>query len=314
MGAASDDNWFVVVNPAAGGGKALRKWPHIADRLQRQGISFDVRITHDIAEVGPAVSAAISEGFRHFISVGGDGSHHTLINAAYPAPERLTMAIVPVGTGNDWARTFGIRRDIRQAVTHIVTGKVIRHALGTVTFDEGDRFRYFVNVLGCGLDGFVMQGMSRQPRRAGNTLIYLQHGIRALWKYRPGESTITCGDQQLRGTFITIHAGICRYSGGGMSFTPHADPCGRTLAVSCIRNAGHLALISNIPRLYLGTIARYRQVVTLAAPGVIVTDDHLQNLPVEADGEYLGTGSFEAAIIPGAFDLIVPERWTDKSR
>ncbi|MDX1406664.1 MAG: acylglycerol kinase family protein, partial [Saprospiraceae bacterium] len=113
------DSWFVVINPSAGGGKGLRRWPRIQAELHRQHISHQHCITRDLVSAQAEISAAVNNGFRKFISVGGDGSHHTLINALNPASCQVVVAIIPVGTGNDWARTFGISRQVRRSIAHI---------------------------------------------------------------------------------------------------------------------------------------------------------------------------------------------------
>ena len=119
----SEENskWLVIVNPAASVGKSGKDWPIIKEILVNEGIEFDEVITeyprHAIEIVRNAI---VEQGYRKFISVGGDGTNNEVINGIFtqdvvPTTE-ITMATIPVGTGNDWRRTFDFPLDYQKVI------------------------------------------------------------------------------------------------------------------------------------------------------------------------------------------------------
>ncbi|NLA50391.1 MAG: acylglycerol kinase family protein, partial [Bacteroidales bacterium] len=111
-GNSAQKEWFVIVNPNAGSGKGKKDWRRISDLLTGANIPFISRFTERRGQAIEYTDEAIQKGFRHFISVGGDGTLNEVVNGVFaqnkiPAGE-ITIGMIPVGTGNDWGRMFGI--------------------------------------------------------------------------------------------------------------------------------------------------------------------------------------------------------------
>ena len=109
----TNHKWLVVVNPKASVGKSGKDWPIIKQLLVDNEIAFDDVLTeyprHAIEIVRNAI---VDKGYRRIISVGGDGTNNEVINGIFgqdvvPTTD-ITMAALPIGTGNDWRRTFDI--------------------------------------------------------------------------------------------------------------------------------------------------------------------------------------------------------------
>ena len=102
--------WFIIVNPAAGGGAAKRLWLRIERDLQAQGFSYSVRFTERKMHAVELVEEAVARGYRKFLAVGGDGTVHEVANGILSqefVPSReIGLALLPVGTGNDWAKEW----------------------------------------------------------------------------------------------------------------------------------------------------------------------------------------------------------------
>lgn len=302
------EKWCVVINPNAGRGLAGKRLSRIKEALDLHQLPYNLLISTTIENTRRWINAALADGCRKFVSVGGDGSHHVLVNALDPSPgqDPITVGIIPVGTGNDWARQHSIPGKIPGAVALIAAGHRIPHALGRVSFLSSERSFVYINVLGTGLDGYVVERLSRTSAASLGSLAYLYHGVRGLIGYRSLETEVRAGTFALKKHLLTVHAGICRYSGGGMSFTPHADPQGHALAITCIEGISKAGLIANVYRLYNGTIGAFKRVVTLSAQSVIIKSEQEAQQAVEADGEFLGHGNIRVEIQPAAFQLVVP--------
>ena len=157
-----NNKWLVVVNPKASVGKSGKDWPQIKQTLINEGIEFDDVLTeyprHAIEIVRNTI---VEKGYRKFISVGGDGTNNEVINGiftqeAVPTTE-ITMATMPIGTGNDWRRTFDIPLEYDKVAKIIKAQHTYAHDIGKLTYyDDGNtRIRYFLNAAGTGLDEMV---------------------------------------------------------------------------------------------------------------------------------------------------------------
>ena len=140
----TNSKWLVVVNPMASVGKSGKDWPEIKQILIDQGIDFDDILTeyprHAIEIVRNAI---VEKGYRKFIAVGGDGTNNEVINGIFtqdvvPTNE-ITMAALPIGTGNDWRRTFDIPLEYDKVAKIIKAGHTYAHDIGKLTYyDDGN--------------------------------------------------------------------------------------------------------------------------------------------------------------------------------
>ena len=120
--------WFVIVNPVAGGGRGLDHFPLISKLLRDAGIQTEPVFTEHKFHATELTVSAVKQGFRRIIAVGGDGTLHEVVNGLFIQqtvdPREVLLAVVAVGAGNDWIRTFGVpNRDPRyQGGTFVFTG------------------------------------------------------------------------------------------------------------------------------------------------------------------------------------------------
>ena len=158
----NNNKWLVVVNPKASVGKSEKDWPQIKEILIKEGIEFDdVQTEYPRHAIEIVRNAIVEKGYRKFIAVGGDGTNNEVINGIFtqdqvPANE-ITMAALPIGTGNDWRRTFDIPLEYDKVVKIIKAGHTFAHDIGKLTYyNDGDpKTRYFLNAAGTGLDEMV---------------------------------------------------------------------------------------------------------------------------------------------------------------
>lgn len=110
-----DPGWFIVVNPASGGGRARRRWPELAAELRSRDIPHRAVVTESPGHAVALIAGATVAGERNLLAVGGGGSFHELVNGivaqtTVPAAE-LVACVAPFGSGNDWARNLRVPRD-----------------------------------------------------------------------------------------------------------------------------------------------------------------------------------------------------------
>ncbi len=279
-------SWFVILNPKSGGGRAARDRARIENELSYAGVAFDLEVSMYAGHATLLAEQAASRGHREFICIGGDGTLNETLNGALDCgaleANELTLAIIPVGRGNDWARGRAIPRRYAAAAELIASGNTIHHDVGVVEHasDDARQMRHFLNVAGAGFDAHVVSMV--QSDRWG-ALTYLAALPAGFASYRCPELEISSNGQTSSGKVFVVFAAIGRYCGGGMSIAPRASPDDGLLDVVEIGDISKWELVLNIRRLFDGSIETYRKVRAFRADTVEIAGP----VPVatEVDGE-----------------------------
>ena len=283
---------YFIVNPTAGGGRARRWWRTAEPILRKHFPHLGVTLPSNKAAAADAVGSAVADGHRWLVGVGGDGTHHDLINAliATDALNELTYTPLPFGSGNDWCRTLGLPRHLLRWIEVVRRGRTVRHAIGRLAYGPTGNQRYFVNVAGLAYDATVV----RKAESLGykHRLLYPVLTMCYLPGYRPPALQLTYDGRTVTGRFHTINLGIGRYNGGGMRLLPQADPRADTLALTFARNLPVGRIVANGWRFFTDSIGRVEGVTTTHARRVTVAGP----TGLEADGEWLGYAPVTAEI------------------
>ena len=298
--------WQAIINPTAGGGKAGKLWPKLLDQARSRGFTFDPHLTERPGHAAQIATELIDKGYGSIITVGGDGTHHEVVNGVMRSSvsHTCTLGVIPIGTGNDWARTLGIRNR-SDAIRIIAEGHSTLHHVGVVELND-DRTEFFMNVVGMCLDAEVITRISRKLMRRLGIGAYLLGGLKALHSHRPYTGSVTLDEHSIEDHLVTIHVGLGKYCGGGMQFTPHAARRRNDLAVTLIHHTSKLNLLRNIHRLYFNSIEKFRLATLTHSETVRVVHLNERPIPIEADGEYLGLTPCLIRCLPNALKVVVP--------
>jgi len=301
--------WFTVVNPNAGNGKGKKDWERISYLFEKSDISVSARFTERKGHAIEFTREAISDGYRKFISVGGDGTLNEIVNGIFTqdvCPTKDTvMGMIPVGTGNDWGRMFGIPLVYEGSVKVISDNKIMPHDVGTLTYfsADGQQKRYFMNIAGLGFEAVVVQKTNRQKDKGmSNKAIYFYNLLSSLISYRNTPVEITIDGRISRAKVFSINVGNGRYCGGGMRQTPDAIPDDGLFDITVIKEMGRIEIIRSLQLLYDGTIMSHPKVDGYRSTNLKVTSESV--VYIEADGESLGHTPVEFSIIPAAVNII----------
>ena len=310
--------WLVVVNPMASVGKSGKDWPVIRQKLVDAGIDFDDILTeyprHAIEIVRDAI---VEKGYRKFISVGGDGTNNEVINGIFTQDvvptNDITMATIPIGTGNDWRRTFNIPLEYDDVIEIIKTGNVFVHDIGKLTYyNDGDpKIRYFLNAAGTGLDEMVCSSTNLMKQQGkGGTIRYLISVVKCLFKYKITHVQVTMDDEMVfDDNILSLSVGNCRYNGGGMMMMPNAIPDDGLLDVTVIRKVSIFKFAANVKNIYDGSfIHKIKEVQTFRGKKIRIVSIPPHSLMVETEGENLNNSPFDFEILPKAINVIVPKK------
>jgi YegS/Rv2252/BmrU family lipid kinase len=301
--------WMVIVNPNAGSGKGRKDWDRIAALLEKGNIQFSAKFTTEKGQATVFTGESIKAGYRKIISVGGDGTLNEVVNGVFTqdtcSPKEIVLAMIPVGTGNDWGRMFSIPLVYEGAVAVIKAHNTMLHDIGLISYYEGSEQhkRYFINIAGVGFESVVVRKTNKQKDKGrSNNAIYLYNLLSSLITYRNTLSDIIVDGEKSSGKVFSINVGNGRYCGGGMRQTPEALPDDGLLDITVIKGMGKLEIIRNLKILYDGTILSHPKVDGYRAKSLRIESESI--LYAEADGESLGHTPAEFSIIPSAIKIV----------
>ncbi len=304
----------VMVNPAAGGGRAGRTWKHLVAAVPE--IAAAQRIGGGSAEdAGAELAAALAGGVRRLIAIGGDGTAHLAANAllASGAGERVAFGLVGAGTGSDLARGLGLPRQPEAALRRALAAAPRPIDAIEVKTDAGDGC-YAVNTATAGLSGEVVVATNANPRRG--QLSYLAATVKGVLRYRPSACRVEVdGEELFDGDFFLAAVANGPYFGNGMHLAPEARHDDGLLDVVVVPTVPLWHLPYRLPQFLTGRhlklpIVRFARARRIrfeprpAGPRQAEPGAARDLPPYEVDGESLPYGPAELRILPRALRVL----------
>ena len=302
--------WFVIVNPASGNGTAKKKWPLIYNELLKQNFKFEFTFTEYEKHSVVLIQAALKKGFTKFICVGGDGTLHNLVNGVLNLNpiniSEVKIGIVPIGTGNDWIKTYGISKKYKKAIEIIKVSTTLKQDIGKLTIANTNKIIYFNNLAGIGFDGYVVHKVHKFKNLG--FLAYLTGAIISLTSYKKATLEIKFNTTVIKEKTLMLLIGICNYSGGGMQLTKNAHPTDGLFDISHIHKIHLFNILGNLKGLFNGKITDHKLVNNYKTSSLKIKVLDSQLTYIQADGELIGSGDFTVTILPKAINFIVPKK------
>lgn len=298
--------WHVVVNPASGRPDGGEGWRAIEGALRGAGVAFDVVHTEQPGHGAELVRAALRQGRRCIAAAGGDGSVnevvHGIMDAGLPDTRDVTLAVIPTGTGNDWARTLGITRRPADIARAIAGGRTMLHDVGAIDLPgRSPTRRWFINVAGAGYDAYVTE---RVPRPVPGALTYLRIALEGLARYRAPQFRISADDATIEGRLLLAFVANAQYCGNRMHVVPTARVDDGQLDVLAVRELSLVTVWPKLLKLYTGRILGDRAVRHLRARRVRIETE--PPAVIQADGQIVGQTPAEFRVLERALRVIVP--------
>jgi diacylglycerol kinase (ATP) len=303
---------FVVMNPASAGGRTLRRWPATLRSLRSAGVACEVHRTTAPGDATHAVRAALENGFRTIVAVGGDGTLNEVVNgffdaAGTPIGGGAMLGLLPSGTGGDFRKAAGIPNAVDAAVT-VIARRFVRHIdAGRIEFDDG-RTHFFINIADCGMGGEVVARAGRSRYKGGGvrgSAMFLGISLVTLLHYAARTAHIEIDGLSLRRSVRSIVVANGTTFGGGMRIAPHAALDDGQFDVVIIGDTGRSRALTGIPSLYRGRHLHRSEVEVFRARTVRVSCDGDPML-FDADGELVGKTPAALTCLPAAITLCVP--------
>jgi YegS/Rv2252/BmrU family lipid kinase len=293
---------FIIVNPAAGRGRARRTWETtIRPMLQGGGLLFDEVYEDRPGAAVPLADQATRDGHEILVAVGGDGTVHEILNGVLgpSVAHRPALAVIPGGTGNDFARGVGIPKDMITAARLLLDGGQRRLVdVGRVND------RYYGTISGVGFDAEVAAEVNRWPKWVAGTVVYTAGILKKLITYRCAPSRITIDGEVLELPMFLVAAANTPWYAGGMFMAPHARPDDGLLEIIIARDLTRVETLGVLPKVFSGDHLKHPKVSHRAGREIRVESD--VPLAVHADGETVGRVPAVFRAVPQALEVIVP--------
>jgi YegS/Rv2252/BmrU family lipid kinase len=288
-----------IVNPIAGQGAGKLAPPEI-DRLAKQlSLDYEIVCTENPEHAIDLAQQAVTSGFDHVISVGGDGTSNEVLNGLMLAWNQgfrdTSMGIIGVGRGNDFAFGFGIPPGMEEGFKIIQKNQPRSMDVGLVRGGDYPQGRYFGNGVGIGFDAVVGFEAAKLTHLHG-FLNYVVAALRTIFLYFHAPTLRIEYDSNVitqPSLMVSIMNG--RRMGGGFMMAPNALTDDGLLDFCIAGQLSRMGILKLIPQFMNGTQANHPQIKTGNATKVqVLAVDGV--LPAHADGETICVAGKELTI------------------
>ena len=289
---------LTIVNPAAAGGRLGREWPRLQPKLEESGLDSETVFTEAPGHASELAARAVAGGTRRVLVAGGDG---TVCEAAegMAGIGGCELAILPLGTGNDGARTLGVPTDLSQAARVATSG--IARPVDLIRV--GDRM--VLNAIGIGLTADINERAARVKWVRG-IAVYLGTAAVSLFKFRAPQVRIVVDGRVIDSTMtiLAVHNGPT--TGGGFALTPEAVPDDGLLDATLVPDVSVTGRLQRLIGALRGNL--HTMDGSIALQTAVLELHHDEPLAVHFDGN---AGILEGPvtrfeIVPKALKVVVP--------
>ncbi len=290
----------IIFNPTAGSVANVNRTLAILKRLRPVAVS----VTRKPRDAEKRTHEAVRCGCEYVVVAGGDGTLNEVINGIARTKRRPQLGIVPLGTGNDFARTLGLPFSLEENIDILRAGNT--RAIDIVRV-HSKRTRYFVNVSAGGFSGMVDEKISPEIKRSWGPLAYIRGAAAALPKLRSYKTRIALDRrEELLSELYNAVIANGRFVAGGLPIAPEADPSDGLLDVILIPKRSPPEMVVLAAEIILGKhfsnssiiFRRAKKIALRSRPGMCFN----------VDGEFVGRAPAEFQILPGALNFVVNEQ------
>ncbi|XP_057979537.1 sphingoid long-chain bases kinase 2, mitochondrial isoform X3 [Malania oleifera] len=269
-----------VVNPRGANGRTVKEWKKLLPYLRSQ-LGGDCNVVNGFFWAGKPVN------------------HHD-----EKVIHSTALGLIPLGTGSDFARTFGWKNDPHEAIERIVRGLRSRIDVGAITGESGET-HYFINVADIHLSAKAGYYAARY-KKFGN-LCYVIGALQAFMGHQNRDLRIKVNDGEWETCpqVTALCIGNAKFFGGGMKITPNANPGSGNFEVVILQDFKWYDFVLKLHKLYKGTHLSVQNVTSRSVHSIEVEEiGGCGSIYVQSDGEHLGHLPRKFHILPAAIEMI----------
>jgi len=287
-----------IFNPKAGKGQGQIVAEKTLARFRASGINLELIETHSRGHAMTIAKEQYQNGHRDFVCMGGDGTLYEIINGLFQegTPEKVNLAVVPIGTGNSFLKDFNSH-------TMNLADKIIQNktrACDVIETIHTQGKLHWVNIFSFGFTANVGATRNRTFPNIGtigysfSVFLELQRLSSKLYKLKLDDRYL-----ETDATFISINN--TRFTGGEMMMAPEARPDDGLLDIIEVQKMSRMELLRAFPRIFKGTHVQLPNVKTYKTKTV----EFSLNAPMDVmiDGEMMNIQPISMNVLPGAINI-----------
>lgn len=281
--------YLFIVNPHAGRGRGLTAWKQIEMLILKTELKHQVLFTkHKGEAIQLARDASLKENWTAVVAVGGDGTVHEVANGIFGTS--IPLGYIPAGTGNDFARQWGIPFDPADAWQRILQHRVRK---SDVLIEKSNVMLCYISA---GFDGYVSRRVDASSwKKWLGKASYFVGALLSLRRFRPFTIQLQLDgkDYEFKDVWlVTLSNG--KSLGGGMLITPHADATDGYMDICIVSKLKKLSFLKIFPKVYAGKHVGHPAVTFLRGKRTVVQTN--PKMWAFADGEEIGNHFLDVSI------------------
>jgi YegS/Rv2252/BmrU family lipid kinase len=304
---------LIIVNPVSAGGSTGRRWPAVQRKLRARGFEFEVALTTKPLEATEIARREVRGSRPLVVAAGGDGTINEVVNGFFdedrPQRSDTRLGVLPLGTGGDFRRTFGIPDDPVRAARFLLVGTPRRIDAGCARFRTRageDQMRHFINIADAGVGGEVVERVNRSRKRLGGRATFLAASLVSIARWQNKEMRLTVDGEMRELTAQQVVVANGQYYGSGMRVAPGAMPDDGLFDVVVVGDVNLVENLRGLAKIRSGKhlegsnpkweVLRGRK-VSVASP---------EPVRIDLDGEQPGVLPATFELVPAAITLMCP--------
>lgn len=292
---------LVLVNPASGGGAALRAQPVLENYFREINFPADFRRTSSAEEMRQCAAQASAQGYACVAALGGDGAFHFVLTGAFGTG--AAIGCVPAGSGNDIAMGLGIPLDPADAAHLLARGSPRPVDVLRLRF-AGGATQIMIGAGGIGLDAEANLLATAKFRRVPGLLKYVTAALAAMTTSQPLRVAAEIDGAPWQGRLLLAAVANCPTYGAGFKIAPAARMDDGWMDLTFVEDLSWSRIVEALLVLLRSGDLRWPEIHRFRARRVRLSADRAS--PFHGDGEILGAAPLEIEVLPGAVRVIAP--------
>jgi len=290
-----------IVNNASNSGRSRIDWITLEKKLNDNALNYIINFcnrNNTVSDICKQINTNDT-----VIAVGGDGTINTIINEILLQHLDVYFTVLPDGTGNDWVKTHQLSTDADALLERLKNKNIFHHDVGKIEYgDDYKKVFYFVNMLGIGYSGTVVEILEQKKSYLKSKMKYTLASVIALKDLKNYKTDIQIDNKEVHENLTELNISICKYGGGGMLFAPEATGNSGYFHVASVSDFNALKFMMNTRKLFSGTYLKLKEVKSYQAKTVQLKK---VKMLMQADGELLGNSPMHVSLLSKYLKVLV---------
>jgi YegS/Rv2252/BmrU family lipid kinase len=279
--------FFILLNPASGQKNKRKLQVQVEQFLTKREIEFECFYTERKKHATELISELLTPDFTDLMVVGGDGTLNEVINGL--STTQIPISIIPKGTGNDFAKALKLPKKLNQQLDIAINGNLKSVDVGKCN-DQ-----LFLNTMGFGFDGKVVEYMEKNGKPAGGHLAYMLTVLRIVTGFSEPTVKFKIDGKSFEQPVFLMAINNGTVYGGGFNITPDAKLDDGIFDICLIGKISPIRRLMNFPKMQLGVHQNVREINMLQGREFEISAN--SKVLAQVDGELIGNPPFRVSIL-----------------